>query len=42
LADSLIALIRGGGGFRPFPPNYIGEHAIADAFTAFQAEGYEF
>jgi len=41
LVESLIALIRGCGGFRPSSPNYVGEHAIADAVTAFRAEGYE-
>jgi hypothetical protein len=39
--DSLIALLRGCGGFRPSSPNYVGEHAIADAISAFRADGYE-
>ncbi len=39
--ESLIALVRGCGGFRPASPNYVGEHAIADAIAAFRAEGYE-
>jgi hypothetical protein len=41
LVENLIALIRGCGGFRPTSPNYVGEHAIADAVAAFHAEGYE-
>lgn len=41
LVESQIALIWGCGGFRPSSPNYVGEHAIADAVTAFRAEGYE-
>src|SRR3974390_3542337 len=39
--ESLIALVRGCGGFRPASPNFVGEHAIADAIAAFRAEGYE-
>jgi hypothetical protein len=39
--ESLIALVRGYGGFRPSSPNYVGEHAIADAITAFRAEGFD-
>lgn len=41
LVEGLIALVRGCGGFRPASPNYVGEHAIADAVAAFRAEGYE-
>jgi len=41
LVESLIALVRGCGGFRLASPNYVGENAIADAITAFRAEGFE-
>jgi hypothetical protein len=42
LVKSLIGLIRGCGGFRSTSPNYVGESVIADAVTAFRAEGFEF
>src|SRR5947209_7888379 len=38
---SLIALVRGCGGFRESSPNFVGMEAITDARSAFQAEGYE-
>jgi len=41
LVKNLIGLLRGCGGFRPGSPNYVGDHAIADAVAAFRAEGYE-
>jgi hypothetical protein len=41
LVEALIALVRGCGGFRPVSPNYVGEHAIADAVAAFKTEGFE-
>jgi len=41
LVESVIALVRGCGGFRPASPNYVGENTVADAITAFRAEGFE-
>jgi hypothetical protein len=41
LVASLIALIRGFGGFRESSPNFVGAEAIRDALDAFRAEGYE-
>jgi hypothetical protein len=38
---SLIALVRGHGGFRESSPNFVGKHAIANAISAFDSEGYE-
>lgn len=38
---SLVAIIRGHGGFRKSSPNFIGEHVIVSAANAFAAEGYE-
>jgi hypothetical protein len=37
---SLIAHIRGCGGFRKGSPNFVGEEAIEDVAQAFRAEGY--
>lgn len=37
---SLIALIRGKGGFRAGSPNFVGEEAILDSREAFRSEGY--
>jgi hypothetical protein len=41
LVDSLIALVRGHGGFRDSSPNYVGKHAIENAIATFGTEGYE-
>jgi len=38
---SLVAIVRGHGGFRESSPNFVGKHAIASAVSAFAAEGYE-
>lgn len=38
---SLIALVRGHGGFRDSSSNYVGKHAIENAIAVFGAEGYE-
>lgn len=40
-AESLIATIRGCGGFRESSPNYVGRDIITDAIDAFRSEGYE-
>lgn len=37
---SLIALVKGKGGFRPTSPNFVGQEAIVDAKEAFRSEGY--
>ena len=37
---SLVALIRGKGGFRSGSANFVGEEAILDAREAFRSEGY--
>lgn len=37
---TLIALVKGKGGFRPTSPNFVGEDAILDAKQAFLSEGY--
>lgn len=41
LVASLIALVRGCGGFRETSPNYAGADVIRDATDAFKTEGYE-
>jgi hypothetical protein len=41
LVTSLIASIRGHGGFREGSPNYVGKHAVENANSAFAAEGYD-
>jgi hypothetical protein len=41
LVYSLIALVRGHGGFRDSSPNYVGKHPIENAIAAFDSEGYE-
>lgn len=38
---SLIALVKGYGGFRESSPNYVGKQAIENAIEAFSQEGYE-
>jgi hypothetical protein len=38
---SLIAIIRGHGGFRESSPNFVGKDAIASSVSAFAAEGYD-
>jgi hypothetical protein len=38
---SLIAEIRGCGGFRQDSPNFVGANAIADAISAFRSEGFD-
>lgn len=40
LVASLVALVRGLGGFRPSSPNYVGEHHIQSVRDALKAEGY--
>ncbi|KRA41605.1 abortive infection family protein [Pseudoxanthomonas sp. Root630] len=40
-AESLLAVVKGSGGFRETSPNYVGRDAIADAIEAFRSEGYE-
>src|SRR5260370_11641353 len=37
---TLIALVRGKGGFRAGSSNFVGEEAIVDAREAFRLEGY--
>lgn len=39
--QSMIAIVRGHGGFRESSPNFVGKHAIASAAAAFATEGYE-
>jgi hypothetical protein len=41
LVFSLIALVRGHGGFRESSPNFVGRHPIENAVAAFDSEGYE-
>ncbi len=41
LVTSLIALVRGHGGFRETSPNYVGSEAIANLISAFDDEGFE-
>ncbi len=38
---SLVALVRGHGGFRESSPNYVGKQAIENAIAAFDQDGYE-
>lgn len=40
LVASLLALIRGHGGFRDTSPNFVGRQEIENAISAFDAEGY--
>jgi hypothetical protein len=40
LIENLLALLRGCGGFRIGSPNYVGAEAIANAVSAFKAEGF--
>lgn len=40
LVESLIAFLRGCGGFRAGSPNYVGAEVITDAIGAFRAEGF--
>jgi hypothetical protein len=41
LVGSLLAHLRGCGGFRATSPNYVGADIIKDAAEVFRAEGYE-
>jgi hypothetical protein len=41
LVQSLVAVIRGHGGFRETSPNYVGQQSIENAIAAFAEEGYE-
>jgi len=41
LVATLVAHIKGCGGFRSTSENYVGEEAIQNAAEAFEAEGYE-
>jgi len=38
---SLVAIVRGHGGFRDSSPNFVGKDVIASAVSAFATEGYE-
>ena len=38
---SLVAQVRGYGGFRESSPNYVGKHTVENAIAAFDSEGYE-
>jgi hypothetical protein len=38
---SLLAIVRGHGGFRESSPNFVGKDAVASAASAFAVEGYE-
>jgi hypothetical protein len=38
---SMIAIVRGHGGFRESSPNFVGKEAVASAAAAFATEGYE-
>ena len=40
LASTLIAVVRGSGGFRADSQNYVGDPAITDTIEALMAEGY--
>lgn len=42
LVASVLAKVRACGGFRPTSQNYVGAEAIANAQSAFEAEGYTF
>ena len=42
LVHSLIALVRGHGGFRETSANFVGKAAIENAVAAFDDEGYDF
>lgn len=37
---SLVALVRGHGGFRQTSPNYVGKHAVDNCIAAFETEGF--
>lgn len=41
LVSSLIAVLKGDGGFREGSPNFVGGDAIRNAADAFRTEGYE-
>ncbi len=41
LVTSLIALVRGHGGFRETSPNYVGSEAITNLISALDDEGFE-
>lgn len=41
LVANMVSHLRGCGGFRPESPNYVGEHVIQDAVSAFREEGFE-
>ncbi|MDI7246975.1 MAG: abortive infection family protein [Bacillota bacterium] len=41
LVDSLLAVIRGYGGFREGSPNYVGRDSILNAVQAFRIEGFD-
>jgi len=41
LVTSLIALVRGHGGFRETSPNYVGSEAITNLISALDNEGFE-
>lgn len=41
LVDSLLAAIRGCGGFRKGSPNYVGHDSIDNAVQAFREEGFD-
>ncbi len=38
---SLLAMVRGHGGFRESSENFVGKHAIENAIAVFDTEGYE-
>ena len=40
LVANLVSHLRGCGGFRPESPNFVGEHPIQDAISAFREEGF--
>ncbi len=41
LVESLLALLRSRGGFRPTSSNFVGAEPIANAIAAFRAEGFD-
>lgn len=41
LTNSIVAVVRGHGGFRPSSPNYVGGETVENAIQAFASEGYE-
>ena len=41
LVHSLVASVRGYGGFRDSSPNYVGRNAFENLIAAFDAEGYD-